>query len=351
MVVAAAANAQAKGSGNPGVVPSAVTAKSPPPAVDAAVEPDKSDNLPSDVNPLEPGPKRKAKLRERMRARLAENRGETEKPQALLANEPPAANPVPAAPPAPPAPPAGATKPGKATPLAAAPTGIPAVEPLSAALPSPAPAAPPAAIAEPAPGRLVDSSLALQASDLDKLAHPMDRFNPAVYPLEYGYEKGVLTFLAGTDETISHYAEWGGLSEAAIRKANGMRGAKDFRLGRRIKIPLAEDKAKEFMKRREENYRAIEEDFYSSYYVSTTEPLAIEKGQNLWNWAQDEEIPFWLLQKHNPGKALAELHPGDSLNVPVIESGIRKWGFTRYANTKEYFDGVARFLATGKPEP
>jgi hypothetical protein len=208
-----------------------------------------------------------------------------------------------------------------------------------------------AAASAPAPEGLVDSSLALQASDLDKLAHPMDRFNPAVYPLEYGYEKGILSFPAGTEETISHYGDWAGLPEAAIRKANGMRGAKDFRLGRRIKIPLAEDRAKEFMKRREENYRAIEEDFYSSYYVSTTEPLAIEKGQNLWTWVQDREIPFWLLQKHNPGKALAELHPGDTLNVPVIESGIRKWGFTRYGNTKEYLIGVARFLATGKPEP
>jgi hypothetical protein len=275
-----------------------------------------------------------------MRARLAENRGETDKPQALIASEP-AAIPAPIPP---------ASRPGRPAP-AAAPAGIPAAEPLSAALPAPASAVPPpAAPPAPAPERLVDSSLALQASDLDKLAHPMDRFNPAVYPLEYGYEKGSLNFPAGTDETISHYAEWAGLSEAAIRKANGMRSGKDFRLGRRIKIPLAEDKAKEFMKRREENYRAIEEDFYSSYYVSTTEPLGIEKGQNLWSWAQDREIPFWLLQKHNPGKALAELHPGDSLNVPIIESGIRKWGFTRYGNTKEYLAGVARFLATGKPE-
>lgn len=342
LIVAARSDAPASpvASGNPGVVPSAVTSQSPPPPVQAAVEPDKSDNLPAEANPLEPGPKRKPKLRDRARARLAESRGETEKPQALLANEPTATAP------------SGKTAPVTGAP-AGSPAGVPAVQPLSAALPSAAPAAAPvpsAATPAQAPAGLIDSSLALQASDLDKLAHPMDRFNPAVYPLEYGYEKGILTFLAGTDETLSHYAEWAGVSEAAIRKANGMRSGKDFRLGRRIKIPFAEDKAKEFMKRREENYRAIEEDFYSSYYVSTTEPLAIEKGQNLWTWAQDQEIPFWLLQKHNPGKALAELHPGDSLSVPVIESGIRKWGFTRYANTKEYLGGVARFLETGKPE-
>jgi hypothetical protein len=336
---------------HPGVVPSAVTDTSPPPAVAAEAEPDKSENLASDANPLEPGPKRKPKLKERMKARLAEKRGENaEKGQPVLAAEPPPSPPA-AMPPAA-TPPVAASKPVKPAPVPAAiPVAANGPQPQSAALAAAPPASKPAPAPAAAPDRLIDPSLALQASDLDKLAHPMDRFNPAVYPLEYKYENGILSFEAGTEETLSHYAEWAGLSEAALRKASGLRGAKDFRLGRRIKIPLAEEKAKEFMKRREENYRAIEEDFYSSYYVSGTEPLAVEKGQNLWTWAQDEEIPFWLLQKHNPGKSLAALHPGDTLNVPVIETGIRKWGFTRYGNSREYLDGVARYLATGKPEP
>lgn len=346
VVAAASPASQPARAANPGVVPSAVTATSPPPPVEAEAEADKSDNLASDANPLEPGPKRKPKLRERMRARLAEQRGETaEKPQPVLAAEPPAS-------PKGAVPPVAAAKPAKSAPVPAAVPVVASAAPQSAALPVAAATPKPTPMPAPAePERLIDSSLALQASDLDKLAHPMDRFNPAVYPLEYKYENGILSFLAGTDETLSHYAEWAGLSEAALRKANGMRRAKDFRLGRRIKIPLPEEKAKEFMKRREENYRAIEEDFYSGYYVSGTEPLAVEKGQNLWGWAQDEEIPFWLLQKHNPGKSLADLHPGDTLNVPVIETGVRKWGFTRYANSREYLGGVARYLATGKPEP
>lgn len=343
-VVAVASAPASAGSSHPGVVPSAVTDTSSPPPVEAEADPDKSGNLASDKNPMEPRPKFKPKLRERMQARLAEKRGENvPKPQAELAAEPPST-------PHTALPPVAAVKPSKSVP---APASLPpAAPPQSAALPvaaaAPKPALPPPSAA---PERLIDSSLALQASDLDKLAHPMDRFNASVYPLEYKYENGTLSFLAGTEETLSHYSDWAGIPEAALRKANGMRGKMDIRLGRRIKIPLSEDKAKEFMKRREENYRAIEEDFYSSYYVSGTEPLAVAKGQNLWGWAQDEEIPFWLLQKHNPGKSLADLHPGDTLNVPVIETGIRKWGFTRYGNSREYLQGVARYLATGKPEP
>jgi membrane-bound lytic murein transglycosylase D len=205
----------------------------------------------------------------------------------------------------------------------------------------------------PAPGpedHIVDSALALQASDLDKLAHPMDRFNPAVYNLQYEYADGKLSFLVGPEETLSHYAEWAWVPEKTLRALNKIRNPRDFRMGRRIRIPLTEEKAAEFQKRREESYRAIEEDFYGNYYVSMTEPLVVQKGLNLWSWSQERELPFWLLQKHNPGVALNELHPGDTLHVPLIENGIRKWGFTRYANSREYLSGISRFLATGKAE-
>ncbi|MEO7427453.1 MAG: transglycosylase SLT domain-containing protein [Fibrobacteria bacterium] len=276
---------------------------------------------------------------------------------------------------------------GEAGSPAAAPTGIPAPQ-APASLPAPAVAAsgksapsevapvPQAAVVKsiaPAPAKpvpvsvasasqtamaaqaapvehLVDSALGVQASDMDKLAHPMDRFNPAIYNLEYTYADGTLSFQAGTEETLSHYAEWAWVPERTLRTMNRIRNPKDFRMGRKIRIPLGEEKTKEFLKRREENYRAIEEDFYGSYYVSVTEPLVVEKGLNLWTWAQEKEIPFWLLQKHNPGKALNALHPGDTLNLPVIETGNRKWGFTRYGSSREYLAGISRFLASGKPE-
>lgn len=236
----------------------------------------------------------------------------------------------------------------------AKPTSVPQAAAVKAIAPAPAVLAPvtPAISASPVPAeeRVVDSTLSLQASDMDKLAHPMDRFNPAIYNLEYTYADGNLSIQAGTEETLSHYSEWAWVPEKTLRNLNKIRNPRDFRMGRKIRIPLAEDKAGEFVKRREEYYRAIEEDFYSNYYVSVTEPLRVEKGMNLWNWALEREIPFWLLQKHNPGKALNEVHPGDTLNLPVIETGNRKWGFTRYSTSKEYLSGISRFLASGKPE-
>ncbi len=200
---------------------------------------------------------------------------------------------------------------------------------------------------------IVDTNLALQASDLDKLSHPMDQFHSDNYNLQSSYADGFLTIRVGTEETLSHYAEWAAVSEPRLRQANHMQTSKDLRIGRSIRIPLGAGgagKAEDFLKRREEYYRAIEEDFYSNYYVSISEPVVVQKGMNLWTWAMEKEIPFWLLQKHNAGKSLNAIHPGDTLNMPVIETGIRKWGFTRYANTKEYLAGIARFLNTGRPE-
>jgi hypothetical protein len=223
----------------------------------------------------------------------------------------------------------------------------PARSPVSAPAPAPAPAAPaPAARPEEAERmtRVVDSSFALQVAGLDRLAHPMDRFNPDVHNLGHEYRDGGLVIRVGAEETLSHYAEWAMVSEGVLRRMNRLRGSRDFRIGRSIRIPIAEDKAKEFLAKREEYYRAMEEDFYGSYYVSQTEPLVVAKGKNLWSLMLEKEIPYWLLQKHNPGKALGEVRYGDTLHLPLVENGIRKWGFTRYGSSREYLSGIGRHI-------
>lgn len=191
---------------------------------------------------------------------------------------------------------------------------------------------------------VVDSTFALQVAGLDRLAHPMDRFNPAIYRLEHAYAKGALTIQVGTEETLSHYAEWAWVPERTLRSLNRIRSARDLRMGRTIRIPMPEEKAPEFLAKREEYYRAMEEDFYSNYYVSAVEPLVVRKGMNLWGLVNEKEIPFWLLQKHNPGRLLGAVRPGDTLSLPLIETGIRKWGFTRYGNSREYLAGITRFI-------
>ncbi len=192
---------------------------------------------------------------------------------------------------------------------------------------------------------VVDSSFALQLSDWESVAHPWDRFRPEVYNLEHRYENGVLTVKVGPEETMSHFSDWSGKRADEIRGENtGLRGRSGFRMGRAVNLRLDSSAAAAFLRRREEYFRGMEEDFYARYHVETLEPLVVAKGANVWNLAQEREVPYWLFLKHNPGRKLEALMPGDTLNLPVVEEGWRRWGFTRYAGTEEYLKGVGRFL-------
>jgi hypothetical protein len=219
----------------------------------------------------------------------------------------------------------------------------PQAEALARVAPAPTPRPPPPAPAVPEHG-VVDSSFSLLLSDWEKVAHPWDRFQPSVYNMEHTYAQGVLTVRVGPEETLSHFSDWSGLRGSAIRNANGMRRSSDFRMDRKIRLKLDSAAAAEFLKRREEYFRGLEEDFYARYHVEGLEPLAAVRGTNVWNLAQEREIPFWLFLKHNSGRALDVLRPGDTLLVPVVAEGWRRWGFTRYAGTRDYLEGVHRFL-------
>jgi membrane-bound lytic murein transglycosylase D len=153
--------------------------------------------------------------------------------------------------------------------------------------------------------------------------HPYDRFDPNLYNLAFTYSHGRLNFQSGSEETLSHYAEWSGLSMTAIRSALKVRGKQALAMNRSVHLNLTSAQVDAFVRSREENYRAVEEDFYGSYYVQSLEPLAITPGMSVWSLAQDRELPYWLLQKHNQGRNLAQLKLGDTLQIPVVVAGIR----------------------------
>jgi hypothetical protein len=196
-----------------------------------------------------------------------------------------------------------------------------------------------------APHGVVDSGFSLEIADWEEVAHPWDRFDPSVYNLEYQYAEGILTVHVGPEETISHFSDWSGLKAAEIRGENsGMRGRSGFRMGREVRLTLDSLTADIFLKRREEYFRGMEEDFYARYYVGSLESLKVIEGMNVWSLAQEREIPYWLFLKHNKGRSLEKLGLGNMLFLPVVEEGRRRWGFARYANGREYLSGVRRFL-------
>ncbi len=216
--------------------------------------------------------------------------------------------------------------------------------------PPPAPSPPPPPPPVPPSEIDVDSAFALQLSDWETVAHPWDRFDPTVYHLEHQYADGVLTVRVGPEETLSHFSDWSGLYGAEIRRENHLR-RHDFHIGRVLHLRMDSAAAAVFLRRREEYFRGREEDFYSRYHVDSLEPLVVTRGLNIWSFAQDHDIPYWLFLKHNPGRALDSLMPGDTLMLPVIVEGWRHWGFTRYANTRDYLNGVRQYVAQAGAAP
>jgi len=185
----------------------------------------------------------------------------------------------------------------------------------------------------------------LQTMDMEKWVHPYDRFDSSVYHLGYRYENGQLIFESGPEETLGHYAEWTGLNMREIRRATGLRGRSSLTLGKTISLRLGPEQAESLVHSREENYRAVEEDFYGSFHVSAFDTLIISRGVSVWSVAMQRELPFWLIQKHNRDKNLSDLRPRDTVFIPVVEPGIRRWGFTRYADTREQYRAMALWLS------
>jgi membrane-bound lytic murein transglycosylase D len=121
-------------------------------------------------------------------------------------------------------------------------------------------------------------------------------------------------------ETLGHYAEWLEVSASRLRKLNGIRSGRGLRMGQRIKLDFSKVSQKEFLQRRTEYHKGIEEDFFGSYEVVRVVEHRIKPGDSIWDLCnRTYEIPAWLVQRYNPEANLGRLSPGVKLVIPVVE--------------------------------
>ncbi|MCH6559705.1 hypothetical protein IH799_05040, partial [candidate division KSB1 bacterium] len=77
----------------------------------------------------------------------------------------------------------------------------------------------------------------------------------------------------------------------------------------------------EFHRRRLEYHQGIEEDFYGNFIVDGQTIHKVRRGESIWVLCNNTfEVPYWLLKKHNPNKALLNLAAGDEIVVPLVEA-------------------------------
>jgi membrane-bound lytic murein transglycosylase D len=98
-----------------------------------------------------------------------------------------------------------------------------------------------------------------------------------------------------------------------------LRYAEEIQIGQRIRLAFQKVSSEEFHRRRLEFQRSLEEDFYSTYRVDTTQTHIVTRGQNIWMICNDiYQVPMWLVVKYNTDRDLNRLNKGDQLVIPVV---------------------------------
>ena len=161
-------------------------------------------------------------------------------------------------------------------------------------------------------------------SDVNESAVGLNTNRPAFTPVSFSssmLKKQKIGFInVDFDETLSHYAEWAGLSLKELRRFNGIRkSSSSLSLNRKIKIPFSQTTPEEFATRRQEFHRAVQEDFFNSYSVEKILIRTVKKGETLWILCNKVyDIPIWLLGNFNPDRDMTSLAEGDPIIIPIL---------------------------------
>ena len=124
---------------------------------------------------------------------------------------------------------------------------------------------------------------------------------------------------AEVGETISHYAEWTGVSAMLIRQINGFKYGRFIHLNQKIKVPFFSITPDVFFQKRSEYHKSIQEDFFENYKVVKTIDYTIKKGVTVWEICHEiYDIPLWLLRSYNPDVDLENLKRGGKLSIPIV---------------------------------
>ncbi|MDQ7016978.1 MAG: LysM peptidoglycan-binding domain-containing protein [Gammaproteobacteria bacterium] len=121
-------------------------------------------------------------------------------------------------------------------------------------------------------------------------------------------------------ETLGHYAKWLGVSQKRLRRLNRMSAKKSLVVGKKVRLLFARVSKARFEQRRLAYHRALQDDYFQKFRISSTEQHAIRRGDSLWRLAKRTyKLPLWLLRQYNPDVNFNAVHPGMKITIPKIE--------------------------------
>jgi len=121
-------------------------------------------------------------------------------------------------------------------------------------------------------------------------------------------------------ETLGHYADWLGIRTQRLRDANGYAFQEPAVIGRRLKLVFGEVQRDEFVSRRQQYHRELQETFFARYRIVDTTVHDLRRGESLYVLSLNRyKVPVWLLRQYNPDLDIDRLRPGAKIVFPRIE--------------------------------
>lgn len=122
-------------------------------------------------------------------------------------------------------------------------------------------------------------------------------------------------------ETLGHYAEWLNMRSSHLRQINRLGSNESVVIGKRVKLDFATKSKAEFVTRRTQYHRKLQEEFFAQNLIEETDTYTVRGGDSLWALAKTRyRVPVWLLRQYNPDLQLDSVKPGTQVIFPLIKS-------------------------------
>jgi membrane-bound lytic murein transglycosylase D len=126
------------------------------------------------------------------------------------------------------------------------------------------------------------------------------------------------TVIVRADETLGHFAQWSGSTPDALRALNHLRKSTMVGMGRKIKVDLSGTGVEQFEAARRQYHAHLQDVFYATHRIASTQNYSIKRGESLWTIAQQHgDLPLWLVTQYNPDVDFNDVRPGATITLPV----------------------------------
>lgn len=165
--------------------------------------------------------------------------------------------------------------------------------------------------------KLARSVLLLQASDNNLKEPPMLTLMTLIN-MAAASTQSASTFHLDSGETLSHYAQWSGVSVEVIAEESGLDHSGVHAIGTPIRLLIPADAVPSVEAARGDHLQARFGEWAAGYDVYDYE-YSVSSGETAWSIALDHGIDLWHIESSNPDVDLSTLRPGQTLLVPLRE--------------------------------